>query len=475
MTDISLIQTVPTLTQFLILILLTSQLCCFQVIHKLNVAPVILAMLCLLTTLSLNLAPYNASENIRAFLSNLALFCSVPLFIIFCHLLFPMYRSKASETAFFCLSLFFVSLGITLELSQQSNTLTTLEITHAQLLVPYLIIVAVGFLYCTNLTFQAVYHKRANAKFFLIALLCLPIGSMIELFRPELSSVMSWSIILFLCLNSGVLWSRYAHQLKHAEKINMHMKERIEHLKRKTERKDDLLAEASHALKLPMHGIEVLSSQLQENKEVLNQEIKDSLELIRSSSKQLTHMVNDILDYSSLKHQSLKLQFTTVELKPVIQQVTTSLSPLLSGRPIELSYEVSPPSIKVIADAARLNQILFNLIGNAIKFTKQGSICVKVTAEDKNHVRVSVKDTGLGIDHQQASEIFKPYRQGIHETVDQSGHGLGLTITQQLIELHNSQLELKSIPGHGSTFSFTLEIANYLPDTVLNLVEGTEH
>jgi CheY-like chemotaxis protein len=120
----------------------------------------------------------------------------------------------------------------------------------------------------------------------------------------------------------------------------------------------------------------------------------------------------------------------------------------------------------VLADESRLQQVLFNLIGNAIKFTPKGEILIQVEMVEKEKVQLRVKDTGLGIDLSESEEIFEAFHQGKQQGNTINGHGLGLTITRNLLRLHQSELKVKSIPGHGSTFYFDLDTATHLPLSV---------
>ncbi len=186
--------------------------------------------------------------------------------------------------------------------------------------------------------------------------------------------------------------------------------------------------------------------------------------MIVASGKRLSNLVNDILDFSKLKHHQLELQQKSVSLREQVDCVLMLSQSVLAKKRIKLinSIDLNLPS--VLADENRLQQILYNLIGNAIKFTEKGS--VEISAQRQNsHIQISITDTGIGIAANKQDRIFKSFEQadgGIARKY--GGTGLGLAVTKQLIELHGGKIWFESTPGIGSTFIFTLPISKQKPE-----------
>ncbi len=222
--------------------------------------------------------------------------------------------------------------------------------------------------------------------------------------------------------------------------------------------KDDFLANTSHELRTPLNGIIGVSESLIAGVAgELPEKVVSNLAMIISSSRRLYNLVNDILDYSKIRNESLKLEKKVVNLKDISESIVGLSQPLVVSKPLRLINDIPENLPAVIADEDRLQQILYNLIGNAIKFTAQGE--VRVFAEvEQDRVKVSVSDTGVGIPNSRQKEIFKSFQQADSSiSRDYGGTGLGLSISRQLVQLHGSKLRVKSVPEKGSTFYFYLD------------------
>lgn len=222
--------------------------------------------------------------------------------------------------------------------------------------------------------------------------------------------------------------------------------------------KDDFLANTSHELRTPLNGIIGVSESLIAGVAgKLPEKVVSNLSMIISSSRRLYNLVNDILDYSKMRNESLKLEKKVVDLKDISESIVGLSQPLVVSKPVKLINDIPDSLPAVIADEDRLQQILYNLIGNAIKFTAQGE--VRVFAEvEQNRVKVSVSDTGVGIPNSRQKEIFRSFQQADSSiSRDYGGTGLGLSISRQLVQLHGGKLCVKSVPEKGSTFYFYLD------------------
>ena len=224
--------------------------------------------------------------------------------------------------------------------------------------------------------------------------------------------------------------------------------------------RDEFLANTSHELRTPLYGITGLTESLINGaRGELPEAVRDDLAMVAASSQRLTHLVGDLLDFSKLRHKNLELQRTTVDLRPVAEVVLTLSRPLVGAKRLELRNAVPPDLPTADADENRLQQILYNLVGNAVKFTESGWVKISA-AVDNGMLEVSVTDTGIGIAESHQKRIFDAFEQADASVArEHGGTGLGLAVTRQLVELHGGKIQLKSQPGEGSSFSFNLPIA----------------
>lgn len=226
------------------------------------------------------------------------------------------------------------------------------------------------------------------------------------------------------------------------------------------ENRSKFLAAVSHELRTPLNAIlgfaDVL---LNEVDGPLTVSAREDVVQIRESGQNLAHLVNDIVEFSALEGGQLKLDARRMDLLQVATEVVRESQVLVRDKPVLLTL-VGEESLYIRADVARVRQILSNLVGNAIKFTKQGEVRVKVWI-DQGMACVSVLDTGPGISEEERAYIFQEYKQTRQETVLARGTGLGLAITRRLVALHGAKLRLASEVGRGSEFRvlFPLEVS----------------
>ena len=184
-----------------------------------------------------------------------------------------------------------------------------------------------------------------------------------------------------------------------------------------------------------------------------------NLSMIVTSGRRLANLVNDILDFSKLRHRDLSLNIRPVDVRTVADVVVTMLAPLVGVKELQLLNLIGPETPLVDADEDRVQQILFNLVGNAVKFTDVGMVSVAAKTVD-GCLEISVTDTGIGIPENRQDEVFESFAQvdGSMER-EYGGTGLGLTVTRQLVALHGGAIGLESEMGKGSRFFFTLPIS----------------
>ena len=164
-----------------------------------------------------------------------------------------------------------------------------------------------------------------------------------------------------------------------------------------------------------------------------------NLNIVSTSAWRLSHLVNDILDHSKDKLEPLRIEKKELSIYQQTDAVLDNIAPLITGKPVAIKNQIAPDLPKILGDENRIQQILFNLLGNSIKFTHEGEIILSAVVHDEE-LLVSIKDSGIGIPEENLESIFAPYRQGDPETSQTyGGTGLGLTVTRQLVELHGEE------------------------------------
>lgn len=220
--------------------------------------------------------------------------------------------------------------------------------------------------------------------------------------------------------------------------------------------KDDFLMNTAHELKTPMHGIMGIAGTMLEDRRGTVSEEAMNLELIVASIKRLTGLVDNILTFSKMKYDDVALSLKPVSLMQVVNAVFAVLRPMAGEKKIILVNEIEEDFVRVEADENRLFQIMYNLAGNAVKFTSHGEIKASAVVRP-DWVEISVSDTGIGISPDKLETIFLPFEQaGTYENMPDTGTGLGLAITRKLVELHGGHIYASSEPDKGSCFYFTL-------------------
>ena len=221
--------------------------------------------------------------------------------------------------------------------------------------------------------------------------------------------------------------------------------------------KDTFLANTSHELRTPLNGIIGLSQALidgvggQQNHTGM-----ENLKLIVGSGKRLSYLINDILDYSKLKDNAITLNRSAVDLHNLVEGIIHLSQPMLEGKALTLNNDIDKFMPSLIVDENRLQQILHNIIGNAIKFTQKGRIKIS-TKTTNNAVWIYVRDTGVGIAPENISKVFEAFQQEDgSQTRTAGGTGLGLAVTKQLVELHGGEISINSILDQGTSVRFSL-------------------
>ncbi|PCL92993.1 ATP-binding protein [Paenibacillus lautus] len=265
-------------------------------------------------------------------------------------------------------------------------------------------------------------------------------------------ALLQYGVLGFVFLQALLLSMKFSRAFSQVERLS-------ERLLTLDKLKDEFLAKTSHELRTPLHGIIGLADALIDGSSgKLPSPVIDLLRLMKVSGQRLAHLVNDILDFSKLKHQEIGLVLVTVNLRLAVELTLQVLNPLAEKKGLRLSHQL-PDDMYVMADENRLQQILHNLIGNAIAYTETGT--VTVTAKRlQGQVSVQITDSGIGIAEADLDRIFESFEQiNPLDRSQQGGTGIGLSITKKLVELHGGRIGVTSGVGEGSTFSFTLPMA----------------
>ncbi|MQA42389.1 hybrid sensor histidine kinase/response regulator [Rugamonas aquatica] len=224
--------------------------------------------------------------------------------------------------------------------------------------------------------------------------------------------------------------------------------------------KSQFLATMSHEIRTPMNGI--LGMQHLLRLTALSAQQRDYVDKTYAAAHSLLGILNDILDFSKVETGKLVLEQVPFNLEQMLRNLALILGTSVQGKPVEVLFDLDPAlPLDVVGDELRLNQVLVNLAGNAIKFTERGSVVVGVKLQyaDALQVRLhfSVRDTGIGIAPEQQSSIFDSFTQAESSTTRRfGGTGLGLAISQRLVRLMGGELRVESTPGVGSTFAFAI-------------------
>lgn len=226
--------------------------------------------------------------------------------------------------------------------------------------------------------------------------------------------------------------------------------------------KDEFLANTSHELRTPINGIVGIAESLMEGAAgKLGEAARQNLSMIVTSGRRLAHLVNDILDLSRLKSMDITLSRKPVDIFAAAQVIVNISEPLARKKGLELRNDISPGAIVIDGDENRLQQVLLNMVDNAIKFTDRGSVVISAepACGDSARATVAVSDTGIGIPPDRQDGIFESFTQADGSIARRyGGTGLGLAITRKLVELHGGAISVESEPGKGSVFRITLPL-----------------
>ncbi len=268
----------------------------------------------------------------------------------------------------------------------------------------------------------------------------------------------------------GILAETFNSMVANLKNAHAEITSANEELKKANRLKDEFLANTSHELKTPLTGIIGIAESLIDGAAgSVSDSQRSNLQMIVHSGMRLTHLVNDILDFSKMKNNDIILHRKPVDMRQITEIVSTLLIPVIGVKKVRIYNNINVDMPPVFADENRIQQIMYNLMGNAVKFTDAGSITVTASLSESEMV-ISITDTGIGIPEEKFDEIFEYFKQvDSADARSYGGAGLGLAITKSLVELHGGNIKVRSKKGNGSVFSFTIPTVgkntyNSIPD-----------
>ncbi|MFL0991917.1 ATP-binding protein [Vibrio parahaemolyticus] len=266
-------------------------------------------------------------------------------------------------------------------------------------------------------------------------------------------------VFVAVMLLVGAFLYQLQYRMHNLKQLNSELEAETDKAERAAKAKSSFLAAMSHELRTPMNGVLGISQLIaEETKEPVT---KEHIKVILDSGQHLMTILNDILDFSKVEENKLELEEAPFHLEQVLTPVCSAIQPLIDEKSIELIVENDVPNnTEFTGDCARLRQILFNLAGNAVKFTNEGHVLIRteLNSEDK-HLLIIVSDTGIGIAPDKQGRVFNSFEQADSSTTRRfGGTGLGLAIVKKLTELMGGSITLKSVEGVGTQFIVTLPI-----------------
>ncbi|EHH1047598.1 ATP-binding protein [Vibrio parahaemolyticus] len=282
--------------------------------------------------------------------------------------------------------------------------------------------------------------------------------SLLDLAQNEARFTWLFVFVAVMLLVGSFLY-QLQYRMHNLKQLNSELEAETDKAERAAKAKSSFLAAMSHELRTPMNGVLGISQLIaEETKEPVT---KEHIKVILDSGQHLMTILNDILDFSKVEENKLELEKAPFHLEQVLTPVCSAIQPLIDEKSIDLIVENDVPNnTELTGDCARLRQILFNLAGNAVKFTNEGHVLIRteLNSEDK-HLLIIVSDTGIGIAPDKQGRVFNSFEQADSSTTRRfGGTGLGLAIVKKLTELMGGSITLKSVEGVGTQFIVTLPI-----------------
>ncbi len=377
----------------------------------------------------------------------------LPLFGLFLNVLFPREFSNRILRVIILLSLIFSTIGLLFPAKFYSRIFWMFQI-----------IAMSGGWYGFYVLILAYFRKQEGAAVIIFGILILCLSLVNDVLSHweviHTAYLLSYGLFIFLFSQAFFLSLRFSNAFTNEEYLSQELEKRNIRLLELDKLKNDFLANTSHELRTPLYGINGLAESLIDGAAgSLNEKAREILGMIASSGRRLSSLVNDILDFSRLKNKDIRLSLGPVDLRSLADLVLTLSRPLVSGKNLILINDIPEDLPAGSVDEDRVQQILHNIVGNAIKFTEKGE--VRISSQLKgNFVEIAISDTGIGIPEDKLGTVFLSFEQADSSTERvYGGTGLGLAVTKNLVELHGGTIWVESTSGRGSVFYFTLPVS----------------
>ncbi|MCC5815135.1 MAG: SpoIIE family protein phosphatase [Leptospira sp.] len=313
---------------------------------------------------------------------------------------------------------------------------------------------------------RALIDRREGAFVFIIGLIPVILTTINDILFSMLIvqtfQMISIGLFIFIFSQSFILSMKFSKAFHKAELYS----DRLVSLDKM---KDEFLINTSNELRSPLSGIiGIAQSMIDGATGNLNENQIKNLSMVVSSGTRLSSLVNDILDFSRMKNNDIELNFKPTDITSLIKIILTTTKPLYTSKGIEVICNFPKSLPPVLGDEDRIQQILYNIFGNALKFTQSGTITISIESK-MSFLEISIEDTGIGIPTEKLDQLFLTFDQiGSVNSNHDKVSGMGLAISKQLIELHNGKIGVESSLGKGSRFYFTLPVAKessiFIPD-----------
>ncbi len=395
----------------------------------------------------------------------LSIYLPALVFFLFIYSLFPKDISKRFLRI---LQVFYPALSIIV-------ILTPARI-HVRLEQTFEVMFLIEIAYIVFVLVLATFRKREGAVIFLFGVVVIFLTTTNDvLYANEIIStghLTPFGLFILVFSQAFLLSVRFSKAFNNVEILSNDLQSKNRRLLEMDNLKNEFLSNTSHELRTPLNGIIGIANSLIDGATgKLPETTKFNLRMVVQSAARLSNLVNDILDFSKMKHGKLQFDLKPTDVNSVTDIVLALSQALVNQKPIVLTNLIPDDLPLVETDENRLQQILINLIGNAVKFTQEGEIKVfaeivdakwapVAELEETRLVRVSVSDTGIGIPEDKIEKIFESFEQADGSTAREfGGTGLGLTITKKLVEMLGGTIEVESRVGAGSVLSFSLPVA----------------